>query len=401
MSLQDIKECLAARAEELSTKLRALKAEAGTKVEELNQRMKLQGAEASTKLKELTQRVKLQAEESCSKAKAKSSELYVEAREQVSRPWKYLMAKYQHIRQVWNDNYSFTFFFVPANGQNVAKTHIKRSQIKIALHAALAVLVLLVGGFGYMTHVTMVSKAQQKELAEYRQTKAEQEETIRQLRAMAEKNQKQLAALSKLEDQVRDHMAKNGAKLPPKSEAVKEAGKGGPMEGNKPSEMKVMMEQEKSIQSMAKASQANLKNLLNVIEVENERKAAMPSVWPTSDTYVTSSFGGRRNPFGGGRDWHPGIDIAGSYGNPVYASGSGQVTMAQWYYGYGKYIKISHGYGYETAYGHLSSIEVQPGQMVKKGQLIGRVGSTGYSTGPHLHFEVMLNGEQVNPNKLM
>lgn len=401
MSLQDIKEYLAAKAEELSLKLQELKAEGSTRAEALSLKLKELKAEGATKTAELTQKTKQQAEESFSKARAKSAELYAIAKEQVSRPWRYLTAKYQHIRQVWNDNHSFTFFFVPANGQNVAKTHIKRSQIKFALHTALAVLVLLIGSFGYMTHVTMVSKAQQKELAEYRQTKAEQEETIRQLRAMAEKNQKQLAALSKLEDQVRDHMAKNGAKLPPKSDIAKDAGKGGPLEGNKPSEMNVMIEQEKSIQNMAKASQANLKNLLNVIEVENERKAAMPTCWPTSDTYVTSSFGGRRNPFGGGRDWHPGIDIAGSYGNPVYASGNGYVTMAQWYYGYGKYIKISHGYGYETAYGHLSSIEVQPGQRVKKGQLIGRVGSTGYSTGPHLHFEVMLNGEQVNPQKLM
>lgn len=317
------------------------------------------------------------------------------------RPWLFALGKYQHIKQVWDANHSFTFFFVPANGQNVAKTNIKRSQLKTAFNTTMVILAVLIGSFGYMAHVTMVSKAQQKELAEYKQNKAEQEETIRQLRAMAEKNQKQLAALSKLEDQVRNHMAKNGAKLPPKSEAPATAAQGGPLEGKAPSQMKLVMEQERSIQSMASATQTNLKNLLNVIEFENEKKEALPSVWPTSDTYVTSSFGGRRNPFGGGRDWHPGIDIAGSYGNPVYASGNGVVSMAQWYYGYGKYIKISHGYGYETAYGHLSSIEVQPGQRVKKGQLIGRVGSTGYSTGPHLHFEVMLNGEQVNPSKLM
>lgn len=333
--------------------------------------------------------------------KAKLSQWTEKAKILAKRPWLYALERYQHLKQVWDANHSFTFFFVPANGQNVAKRNIKRSQLKWAFNTALVVLAVFVGSFAYMAHVTMVSKAQQKELAEYKQTKAEQAETIRQLRAMAEKNQKQLAALSKLEDQVRDHMAKNGAKLPPKNEADKSNGQGGPMEGNAPSQMNVMIQQEKNIQSMANATQANLKNLLNVIERENERKESQPSVWPTSETYVTSPFGGRRNPFGGGRDWHPGIDIAGSYGNPVYASGSGQVTMAEWYYGYGKYIKINHGHGYETAYGHLSSIEVQPGQRVKKGQLIGRVGSTGYSTGPHLHFEVMLNGEQVNPSKLM
>ena len=331
----------------------------------------------------------------------KLQEILLKIKHVVDYQWQRLVGKYQQFKQIWDANHSFTFFFVPANGQNVAKTHIKRSQIKWAFNTTLALVVLLVGSFTYMAHVTIQSKAQQKELAEYKQTKAEQERTIKQLRAMAEKNQKQLAALSKLEDQVRDHMAKNGAQLPPKKEDETSMGQGGPISSNAPTQMMVVYEQEQNIQSRAKATQTNLKNLLDVIEFENERKDAIPSFWPTSDTYVTSSFGGRRNPFGGGRDWHPGIDIAGDYGDPVYASGNGEVTMAEWYSGYGNYIKIEHGYGYETAYGHLSRILVRPGQQVKKGQLIGRVGSTGYSTGPHLHFEVMLNGEQVNPSKLM
>ena len=118
--------------------------------------------------------------------------------------------------------------------------------------------------------------------------------------------------------------------------------------------------------------------------------------------YVSSEFGGRTNPFDGySRDYHPGIDIASNYGEPVYASASGYVQRAGWYGGYGKYIKISHDYGYATAYGHLSSIEISSGDYVSKGQLIGYVGSTGYSTGPHLHFEVLHYGEQVNPRRMM
>ena len=123
---------------------------------------------------------------------------------------------------------------------------------------------------------------------------------------------------------------------------------------------------------------------------------------PLDGGYISSDFGSRSNPFDGySSDYHPGIDIAANYGTPVYASATGYVQRAGWYGGYGKYIKISHDYGYATAYGHLSSIEISAGDYVSKGQIIGYVGSTGYSTGPHLHFEVLLYGEQVNPRRLI
>ena len=138
------------------------------------------------------------------------------------------------------------------------------------------------------------------------------------------------------------------------------------------------------------------------IKAENYRNEVTPNLWPLDGGYISSDFGSRANPFDGySSDYHPGIDIAENYGAPVYASASGYVQRAGWYGGYGKYIKISHDYGYATAYGHLSSIEISAGDYVSKGQIIGYVGSTGYSTGPHLHFEVLLYGEQVNPRRLM
>ena len=95
------------------------------------------------------------------------------------------------------------------------------------------------------------------------------------------------------------------------------------------------------------------------------------------------------------------MDIANNYDAPVYASASGVVLQSGWYGGYGRYIKLEHDYGFTTAYGHMSSLAVSAGQYVKKGEIIGYVGSSGYSTGPHLHFEVMQYGEQVNPAKYM
>ena len=95
--------------------------------------------------------------------------------------------------------------------------------------------------------------------------------------------------------------------------------------------------------------------------------------------------------------FHPGVDIAAAYGTPIHAAAAGIVEMAGWNGGYGQYVKLKHGDGYETAYGHMSAIAATAGQQVQKGDVIGFVGSTGASTGPHVHFEVLTDGEQTNP----
>jgi murein DD-endopeptidase MepM/ murein hydrolase activator NlpD len=118
--------------------------------------------------------------------------------------------------------------------------------------------------------------------------------------------------------------------------------------------------------------------------------------WPVTGT-ITSPFGWRSNPFGGSPEFHPGLDIAAPTGTTVTAAAGGTVIMAQWYGGYGNYVLIDHGGGYSTGYGHLSAIYVSNGQSVTRGQAIGAVGSTGQSTGPHLHFEVRIAGKPVDP----
>ncbi|MGA8097216.1 MAG: peptidoglycan DD-metalloendopeptidase family protein [Candidatus Cybelea sp.] len=118
--------------------------------------------------------------------------------------------------------------------------------------------------------------------------------------------------------------------------------------------------------------------------------------WPVTGT-ITSPFGWRTNPFGGGPEFHQGLDIAAPMGTTVTAAAGGTVIMAQWYGGYGNYVLIDHGAGYSTGYGHLSAMYVSSGQSVQRGQAIGAVGSTGQSTGPHLHFEVRIAGKPVDP----
>jgi murein DD-endopeptidase MepM/ murein hydrolase activator NlpD len=122
-----------------------------------------------------------------------------------------------------------------------------------------------------------------------------------------------------------------------------------------------------------------------------------PSIWPVAGN-LESGFGGRRNPFGGGSyEFHSGQDINAELGDPVVAGASGTVAFEGWQNGYGQLVVIDHGGGLTTRYGHLSHIDVATGQTVERGQFIGRVGSTGRSTGPHLHYEIRINDEPVNP----
>jgi murein DD-endopeptidase MepM/ murein hydrolase activator NlpD len=120
-------------------------------------------------------------------------------------------------------------------------------------------------------------------------------------------------------------------------------------------------------------------------------------LWPTTSNLITSYFGYRVHPIYGTTRFHSGIDIGAPYGAPIYAAESGRVILASYYDGYGNCIIIDHGDGVSTLYAHCSSIIVKVGQYVSKGQIIGYVGSTGNSTGPHLHFEVRINGNPVNP----
>lgn len=304
--------------------------------------------------------------------------------------------------KMWEDNAIFTFWFIPANGQNATKRHVKRHHLKYAVLGILGTVVVMVSGFSVMamvtTHVASKNISQKHQLEEYKQMTEAQKQTIKQLQEQAAENQKQLAALSKLEDAIRAELEKHGADLPAKTKV--EGGLGGPMM-MEVSPVAILDAQQKNISLEAKAKAKDFEKLLVMAKDEGHRREFTPSHWPVNSWVITSPFGGRRNPFGGGRENHPGIDIDGNYGDPIYAAASGYVLQSEWYYGYGNYIKIEHDYGYQTAYGHMSQLIAKPGQFVKKGDLIGRVGSTGYSTGPHLHFEVLRNGKQVNPSKLM
>jgi murein DD-endopeptidase MepM/ murein hydrolase activator NlpD len=147
-----------------------------------------------------------------------------------------------------------------------------------------------------------------------------------------------------------------------------------------------------------------LENRLTYVRRSVEKRealaAATPSIWPAHG-WLTGTFGGRPDPFTGEPDFHQGIDISTDKGNPVYATADGVVASATPAGQYGNLIVLTHDFGLSTRYGHLSRFNVQAGQRVARGDVIGYVGSTGRSTGAHLHYEILANGKQINPLQLL
>lgn len=124
---------------------------------------------------------------------------------------------------------------------------------------------------------------------------------------------------------------------------------------------------------------------------------SIPSILPISTYTFTSAFGVRADPFRGSAAMHAGVDLSASYGTPIYATADGVVDRAEWFGGYGNMVEIDHGKGIATRYGHMSRLATRSGDRIKRGDLIGYVGSTGRSTGNHLHYEVRIDGHAVNP----
>ena len=154
------------------------------------------------------------------------------------------------------------------------------------------------------------------------------------------------------------------------------------------------------VKDLLGAIEARLDSVRTGVEKRQALAAATPSIWPIAG-WISSAFGSRRDPFTGGSDFHPGLDISADHGQAVIAPADGDVMVATYSGNYGNLIVIDHGFGITTRYAHLSRYGVSPGQQVKRGETIGFVGSTGRSTSPHLHYEVLVNGQLTNPLKLL
>jgi murein DD-endopeptidase MepM/ murein hydrolase activator NlpD len=154
------------------------------------------------------------------------------------------------------------------------------------------------------------------------------------------------------------------------------------------------------LKDLLQGLESRLHTLRSDVDKRNQLAAATPSIWPTHG-WLSSSMGNRSDPFTGERDFHPGLDISADKGDAIYSTADGKVTHAASAGNYGNLVIVDHGYGIETRYGHMSAFKVKVGQAVKRGDLLGLVGSTGRATSSHLHYEVRANGRILNPLQLL
>ena len=201
-------------------------------------------------------------------------------------------------------------------------------------------------------------------------------------------NERQRLELQQLNNRV-EKVEDTSRKLAEKSGVVQPSGSGGTGGPELPlDEMGLATLQSKM---------TKLEDDMREYEAVLRERGYVPTVWPVEGT-LEGGFGGRRNPFSGaGYEFHSGQDIEAPWGAPVVSGASGRVSFVGWQNGYGQLVILDHGGGLSTRYGHLSRIDVSVGDAVSRAQLIGRIGSTGRSTGPHLHYEVRINDQPVNP----
>jgi len=299
------------------------------------------------------------------------------------------------------DKREYTLMIVPHHGQQVRSMRIPIIAVKYTIALLCLIIVFMIGTFVEYRQTINIAGAQQAELEMLRQNNGAQVGKIEQLARTTTSLQTDMERLNSLDAEIRRIVNNEDVTVTSRAglirPSVSYSGQGGQLVE---SDVNIIGMLANDLQSAVKVREQSLAELKQELLARKARMESTPSIWPVSGE-VTSRFGWRNSPFGGGGDWHPGLDIANSSGTAIVATADGEVIQSEWYGGYGNMIQIDHGNGITTVYGHNSYNVVHAGQVVKKGQVIAHLGSTGYSTGPHLHYEVRVNGTAVNPTNFL
>lgn len=299
------------------------------------------------------------------------------------------------------DNREYTLMLIPHDGEKVRRIQIPIRTVKYSISLLCIITVIMIGSFVDYRHTISSASTQQTELENLRQTNGIQVGQIEKLAKDTSNLQTDMERLNSLDAELRrivnNDDAINTSRAGFNRPSVSYNGQGGPQVQPYINDIKGIVN---DLQWATKVREESLLELKQELLNKKIRMDSTPSIWPTNGD-VTSRFGWRSSPFNGGSDWHPGIDIANSSGTTIVATADGEVAQSEWYGGYGNMVKIDHGNGIATIYGHNSQVIVHAGQRVKKGQIIAYMGSTGYSTGSHLHYEIRVNGTAVNPTNFL
>jgi murein DD-endopeptidase MepM/ murein hydrolase activator NlpD len=294
------------------------------------------------------------------------------------------------------------YFSILVFGQNASKSrHLKIRKRTLRIGCYLCAFAFLSGTFFLCDYVQVKRKA--FELSRLREEAESQRSQIHFFSARIESLEKQLSKLKELDNKIRII-----ANLEKGQEPAGFVGMGGPSPSDIRDSLKAAKDERGLVRQMkvdlerlqveSESQEGSLSELEKLLQGKKAMLAHTPSIWPTLG-WVTSGFGFRTNPFTGLTQMHEGMDISNRIGTPVITSADGVVSGITNDWAYGKTMVISHGFGMVTRYSHLNKALVKVGQKVKRGDKIAEVGATGKTTGPHLHYEVRLNGVPVNPKR--
>lgn len=292
----------------------------------------------------------------------------------------------------------YTIIFIP----DVAGQFKRFSVPKMFVKGAVAVGMAFCLVFGFFAYSVLQKSSDLGELDALRTISSSQKLEIQQFSQKLRQVETQMARLERFDKKLRVITA-----LESQPPAEHEFGSGGPGQdamvsfssASKKYTQSLMDSLNSDLDRIGKQAESQEVSFFELDEFFKEQSSLLshtPSIWPTRG-WVTSTFGYRRSPFTGLREMHEGIDVATQRNAPILAPANGIVIRVGYHAGYGKMIELDHGYGVVSRFGHNSVNIVKTGQKVKRGDLIAKVGSTGRSTGPHLHYEVLLNGVPVNP----
>jgi hypothetical protein len=289
----------------------------------------------------------------------------------------------------------FRLLYMPEDNSVIKEFFWTRARLITIASSVIALTLVLVVGIGILI-------ARLTETHEQRSLRRENDLLMKEVSELRYGVDELKSSMETLEQT--DNLLRVMVDLPPINQDVRDVGIGGSVSHDlsRPDDpaQHLMLDLDK-LEREIKLQHDSFEQIRERIQDNQDLILHTPSIWPVEGGRLTSYFGKRRDPFTRRIVPHYGIDIGAKRGTPIYATADGVVKEAKRKYAFGKIVRIDHGYGFETVYGHLHSYSVSVGQEVKRGDLIATVGNTGRSTGPHLHYEIRIKGKPVNPLDFM
>lgn len=306
-------------------------------------------------------------------------------------------------KEVKNDKY--TIKIIPDKTDDIKLFTISKNMFRYVMVSIIIMVVLVVGSLSFAGYVYFNNQADKQHLQELQEANTIQQQQLSELDKKANSLKEDMDQLNNLENELKQLSGIEVPETNNQDDSVNsdQDGQGGPYPKNPTLENvrltlntveNTMNGKLNNMEELKKQLQTAIMMKRQQVAIANQTISITPSIWPAKGV-VSSPYGLRW----GGSDFHPGIDIANDMGTPIRATADGIVSVAGWNSGgYGNMVDIDHGNGVMTRYGHASYVVVSAGQQVKRGQIIAYMGSTGFSTGPHVHYEVRINGQAVDPS---